>query len=95
MPARWCHCGVNLRSILLSQPYGDTGLTEGTVTRYSVSDHDNRNNEQMYGYLEARIEALKNRLYEVEKENRDLRNQLQRSPSRMTSNPAKHVATAA
>jgi DNA-binding transcriptional regulator WhiA len=68
---------------------------EETVTRYSVSDHDNRNNEQMYGYLEARIDALKNRLFEVEKENRDLRNQLQRSPNRISSNPAKHVATAA
>ena len=86
---------MNLRSILLSEPNGDTGLTEETVTRYSVSDHDNRNNEQMYGYLEARIEALKNRLWEVEKENRDLKNQLQRSSNRISPNPVKHAATAA
>jgi hypothetical protein len=49
----------------------------------------------MYGYLEARIQALKNRLCEVEKENFDLRNQLQRSPARLHSGPAKQVATAA
>jgi len=49
----------------------------------------------MYGYLEARIEALKKRLSEVEKENIELKNQLQRSPARLTSGPAKQVAAAA
>jgi hypothetical protein len=49
----------------------------------------------MYGYLEARIEALKSRLCQVEKENSDLRLQLQRSPNRMSHTTAKHVATAA
>ena len=68
---------------------------EDTVTRYSATDIDNRSNDQMYGYLEARIEALKSRLRQAEKENSDLRIQLQRSQNRMSPSSAKHVATAA
>jgi len=86
---------LNLRSVLLRRSFGDTNPMEATVIRYSVSDNDNRSSEQMYGYLEARIEALKSRLSQVESENSELRNQIQRSQNRISSAPAKHVATAA
>ena len=34
---------------------------------------DNRDTEQMYGYLEARIDVLKRRISELERENQILR----------------------
>lgn len=34
---------------------------------------DNRDSEQMYEYLEARIDVIKRRIFELEKENQFLR----------------------
>jgi cell division protein FtsB len=41
-----------------------------------VYEFDNRDSAQMYEYLEARIEALKRRIVELEAENDDLRKEL-------------------
>jgi hypothetical protein len=38
---------------------------------------DNRDAQEMYGYLEARIETLKRRIAELEKENRTLRSKFE------------------
>ena len=43
------------------------------MLRYETTQFDNRNNEQMYEYLESRIEALKRRIEELELENNKLR----------------------
>lgn len=43
------------------------------MTRSNSHDVDNRCPEQMYEYLEARIEALKSRIAELEFENESLR----------------------
>lgn len=43
------------------------------MTRYETYQIDNRDAEQMYGYLEARIDALKRRIAELESENQKLR----------------------
>ena len=39
---------------------------------YAATQIDNRDASQMYEYLEARIEVLKRRVAELEKENRQL-----------------------
>ena len=39
---------------------------------YGVYDFDNRDSAEMYEYLEARIEALKRRILELEAENDSL-----------------------
>jgi hypothetical protein len=41
--------------------------------RYETYQFDNRDSEQMYDYLEARIEAMKRRIEELETENARLR----------------------
>jgi hypothetical protein len=41
--------------------------------RYETYQFDNRDSEQMYDYLEARIEAMKRRIEELETENNRLR----------------------
>ena len=41
--------------------------------RYETSQFDNRDAEQMYDYLEARIEAMKRRIQDLESENAKLR----------------------
>lgn len=43
------------------------------MKRYEAYDVDNRNSEQMYEYLESRIDALKRRISELESENARLR----------------------
>jgi hypothetical protein len=43
------------------------------MARYTVHQVDNRDSEQMYGYLEARIEAMKRRIAELEEQNENLR----------------------
>ena len=40
---------------------------------YQISEVDNRDPQQMYGYLEDRIEVMKRRITELEKENDNLR----------------------
>jgi hypothetical protein len=40
---------------------------------YRTRQIDNRDSEQMYEYFEARIEVLKRRISDLEKENRVLR----------------------
>jgi hypothetical protein len=42
----------------------------------SVCVVDNRDANEMYGYLEARIETLKKRIAELETENKRLRSEL-------------------
>jgi hypothetical protein len=44
------------------------------MNRYAATDHDNRNSDQMFDYLEARIHALKQRISELEMDNEALRN---------------------
>ena len=41
--------------------------------RYETYEFDNRDSEQMYDYLEARIQAMKQRIEELEMENAKLR----------------------
>ena len=40
---------------------------------YQISEVDNRDPQQMYGYLEDRIEVMKRRITELERENENLR----------------------
>jgi cell division protein FtsB len=42
---------------------------------------DNRDAQEMYGYLEARVETLKRRVKELERENQTLRQTLDRESS--------------
>jgi predicted nucleic acid-binding Zn-ribbon protein len=42
------------------------------MARQAVSMIDNRDSQEMYGYLEARIETLKRRIAELERENQML-----------------------
>jgi hypothetical protein len=44
------------------------------MNRYSATDRDNRNSDEMFGYLEDRIQALKQRISELEIDNEALRN---------------------
>ena len=41
--------------------------------RYRPYDYDNRDAAQMYEYMEARIEALKQRIQHLETENKTIR----------------------
>ena len=43
------------------------------MTRHQTHQIDNRDSEQMFGYLEARVEAMKRRISELEMENQSLR----------------------
>ena len=43
------------------------------MKQYGVYEFDNRDSAQMYEYLEARIEALKGRIEQLEAENNALR----------------------
>ena len=58
------------------------------MARYTVHQIDNRDSEQMYEYLEARIEAMKRRIAELEGENENLRTWNQCGPQ-FTSDSAK------
>jgi hypothetical protein len=49
---------------------------EGMMIRHRVQDVDNRDPEQMYEYFEARIEAMKRRIVELEAENERLNYEL-------------------
>jgi hypothetical protein len=43
-----------------------------TMRRNQTYEFDNRDSKEMYGYLEARIEAMKRRIQELEMENAKL-----------------------
>jgi len=43
------------------------------MTFYGTNEVDNRDATQVYGYLEARIETMKRRITELERENETLR----------------------
>jgi hypothetical protein len=43
------------------------------MTLYQTIEVDNRDAAQMYGYLEARIETMKRRIAELQRENETLR----------------------
>ena len=45
------------------------------MKHYTTYEFDNRDSSQMYDYTEARIEALKRRIFQLEEENRTLRYQ--------------------
>ncbi len=55
------------------------GKEEMMSHRYETYEVDNRDANQMYEYLEARIEILKRRIVELEKENHDLRHECRHS----------------
>jgi hypothetical protein len=44
--------------------------------RRPVYEFDNRDSAQVYDYMEARIEALKNRIVQLETENETLRGEM-------------------
>jgi regulator of replication initiation timing len=54
------------------------------MRRNQAYDYDNRNSQEMYGYLEARIEAMKRRIRELETENARLACELQDSRELMS-----------
>lgn len=56
-------------------------MKETRINRYQSQFHDNRDSEQMYDYLEARIHVLKQRVFELEMENATLRCQMEDSRS--------------
>lgn len=43
--------------------------------RYKAYEFDNRDAGEMYNYMEARIEALQRRIFQLEAENQTLRSQ--------------------
>ena len=47
------------------------------MARYTLHQVDNRDANQMYEYLEARIEAMKRRISELEMENQSMRDWIQ------------------
>jgi hypothetical protein len=47
------------------------------MARYTLHQVDNRDASQMYEYLEARIEAMKRRISELEMENESMRDWIQ------------------
>jgi hypothetical protein len=54
------------------------------MRRNQAYDYDNRDSQEMYGYLEARIEAMKRRIQELEMENAKLVCELQDSRELMS-----------
>jgi hypothetical protein len=48
-------------------------IEETTMRRHAVYEFDNRDSAQVYEYMEARIEALKRRIEQLEAENDALR----------------------
>ena len=47
------------------------------MARYTLHQVDNRDASQMYEYIEARIEAMKRRISELEVENQSMRDWIQ------------------
>jgi len=47
------------------------------MSRYQIHQVDNRDANQMYEYLEARIDAMKRRIAELESENENMRSWIQ------------------
>jgi len=54
------------------------------MRRNQAYDYDNRDSQEMYSYLEARIEAMKRRIRELEMENAKLVCELQDSRELMS-----------
>jgi len=52
---------------------------------FGTREIDNRDTEQVYGYMEARIEVLKRRIHELEAE---------KEPLRSNDSPANYAASA-
>jgi len=59
-------------------------MKETRINRHQAHSHDNRDSEQMYDYLESRIQVLKQRIFELEMENASLRCQLEDSSPQYT-----------
>ena len=66
------------------------------MARYTLHQVDNRDASQMYEYLEARIEAMKRRISELEIENQSMRDwiQFQTDSAAIEMNFIEAVATA-
>jgi hypothetical protein len=66
------------------------------MARYTLHQVDNRDASQMYEYLEARIEAMKRRISELEVENQSMRDwiQFQTDTAEFEVNFIEAVATA-
>jgi len=66
------------------------------MARYTLHQVDNRDASQMYEYLEARIEAMKRRISELEIENQSMRDwiQFQTDSAAIEVNFIEAVATA-
>lgn len=60
-------------------------VEEVVMKRYQAYNFDNRDSEQMYNYLEARIEALKRRITELEMENARLQCETEDSKYHLSS----------
>jgi hypothetical protein len=54
------------------------------MRRNQAYDYDNRDSQEMYSYLEARIEAMKRRISELEMENAKLACELEDSRELMS-----------
>ena len=52
-------------------------MKETRINRHQSYSQDNRDSEQMYDYLESRIQVLKQRVFELEMENATLRCQME------------------
>jgi hypothetical protein len=72
MPRRKFMLGCVDRLLQESKSPGGTKMV-----RYKVHQVDNRDANQMYDYLEARIEAMKRRIEELESENQSMRHWIQ------------------
>jgi len=60
---------TDVRGISSKARKADACCQEGMMIRHRVQDVDNRDQEHMYEYLEARIEVMKRRITELEAEN--------------------------
>ena len=55
------------------------------MKRHQAYDFDNRDSQEMYSYLEARIEAMKRRISDLEMENAKLRCEVEDAGYALTS----------
>jgi hypothetical protein len=60
------------------------GMEARPMRRNQTYEFDNRDSQEMYTYLEARIEAMKRRIQELEMENAKLLCALEDSPELMS-----------
>jgi len=90
---RWIAAALHLRPIscnvrgMYRAPCSDRyslAVEVNRMRRHQVYEFDNRDSAEVYGYLEARIEAMKRRIAELEIENARLVCELQDSRELMS-----------